>query len=429
VVRERGREGSDDPRASEWSRGYCGRMPWDDADYEEPAKHIAKVRELGRTDSDQSGIGGRAEPDPPSYPGQSDLEVGPDSERNCVMSELAPSGMDRPEEKPDFWRDPDAQAAEEDFNGCRNSFAESCERSQIEIQQEIDRYPDFVQLAPRKRPGVTHDRVIDKRESTVPNLEEIAPLTPAQVELVEQAITLVKESAKAQRLFQESDGNYQIASQPWFLVEFRNSDQSATDLAQILQSVRFPDVKEQRHKRLQGAVAKTAADDLVAAIWKVGKSPSGPPLVQVVNLLDDTSNKMQEAVRVPLQDVAGAGHVPDLVSLPSVDVAVTLLTTPMTEPIADLAHGLEVAGIIIAVATGMHPLLIACAKPLLREMLSNAISEAFEKLIEELLVSTDARQANDAIEKLRAMRAADTSGPEQATRRLSARDDARGSAF
>ena len=64
-------------------------------------------------------------------------------------------------------------------------------------------------------------------------------------------------------------------------------------------------------------------------------------------------------------DILGdaAGFPAPVVSL-GADVSATLLLKSALEPLESTVHMLEVVGIVLGLATGMHPLVITCVKHL-----------------------------------------------------------------
>jgi len=71
------------------------------------------------------------------------------------------------------------------------------------------------------------------------------------------------------------------------------------------------------------------------------------------------------------------------VSLASADVTATVLTKPVTKPIENLAHELEVVGIFVGLVTGLHPLTMICAKYLVHDKMADVLATTFQKLIDE----------------------------------------------
>lgn len=73
---------------------------------------------------------------------------------------------------------------------------------------------------------------------------------------------------------------------------------------------------------------------------------------------------------------------------PPVDIGAGIManfaTARITEPLEDAARICEVAGIALGLATGAHPLVIACGKRLAYGELGDVIAEGFEKIFDSV---------------------------------------------
>ena len=61
------------------------------------------------------------------------------------------------------------------------------------------------------------------------------------------------------------------------------------------------------------------------------------------------------------------------------EVAAAFMLEPVLRPVTQALHGLEVVGIVIALATGQPHLSILCAKPLLHDQVGSGLADAFER--------------------------------------------------
>ncbi len=62
-------------------------------------------------------------------------------------------------------------------------------------------------------------------------------------------------------------------------------------------------------------------------------------------------------------------------------ISANLVTEPLTTPLEDTARACEIAGIVIGLATGAHPLVIACAHRLAHNEAGQLLSKGFEQVL------------------------------------------------
>lgn len=100
-----------------------------------------------------------------------------------------------------------------------------------------------------------------------------------------------------------------------------------------------------------------------------------------MDAIEGASGGLQDAVGTPLRGAGGALGLSSGEAAFSAGVATNLILAPITGPLGEAATYIEVAGIIIGLATGAHPLVLACIKPLAHSQLEHALSQCFVKLI------------------------------------------------
>jgi hypothetical protein len=132
---------------------------------------------------------------------------------------------------------------------------------------------------------------------------------------------------------------------------------------------------------------KDAAGDYAASWvdgqWRVTwwQTVQSLPLSRAADVLDGSALWLRGMVEHPLADAASrAGAQGPLVDIGS-GITANFVTAPLTRPLEGAARVCEVAGIVIGLATGMHPLVIACAKRLAHDELQRGIARGFEQII------------------------------------------------
>jgi len=84
---------------------------------------------------------------------------------------------------------------------------------------------------------------------------------------------------------------------------------------------------------------------------------------------------------MPLESVGGAFGLSPGEAAFTAGVTTNIVLAPITPPLSKAASYIEVTGIIIGLATGAHPLVLACIKPLAHSQLEHALSQCFVDLI------------------------------------------------
>jgi hypothetical protein len=132
-------------------------------------------------------------------------------------------------------------------------------------------------------------------------------------------------------------------------------------------------------ERLNEALAESMADRIAEMTWKIDDGLSDGQVADLVASLPDRVKTIAQGKLDSLAQVAG---VPAPVALLGADVTATLVLSPVLKPVENGLHTLEIVGIVIGLVTGLHPLVIACAKHLAHDefgsMLTTAIKQAMK---------------------------------------------------
>jgi hypothetical protein len=127
-------------------------------------------------------------------------------------------------------------------------------------------------------------------------------------------------------------------------------------------------------ERLKETVAEVLAGRLEGMVWKTTDDLSED---QVAGLLAGLPEMVKTLGEKPL-DIPG--DPAPVVSL-GADVSATLLLKSALEPLESTVDMLEVVGIVLGLATGMHPLVITCVKHLAYDELGDVLTHAFEQIM------------------------------------------------
>jgi hypothetical protein len=134
--------------------------------------------------------------------------------------------------------------------------------------------------------------------------------------------------------------------------------------------------------------AKSAAADY-AASWVEGrwsvrwwKTAESFPLSRAADLLDGSAEWLRGLVEHPVADAASRAGVEGPIVPIGSGITANFVTVRLTAPLEGAARVCEVAGIVLGMATGMHPLVLACAKRLAHDELGKVLSRGFEQIID-----------------------------------------------
>ena len=143
-----------------------------------------------------------------------------------------------------------------------------------------------------------------------------------------------------------------------------------------------PDITPEQREQIQAAAADYAAswieDQLDATWWQ---TPQRLLLSQAADVLDGSAEWLRGLVEHSLSAAAStAGAAGPLVDI-GAGITANLVTEPLTAPLEDTAQACEITGIVIGLATGAHPLVIACAHRLAHDEAGHLLSKGFEQVL------------------------------------------------
>ena len=129
-------------------------------------------------------------------------------------------------------------------------------------------------------------------------------------------------------------------------------------------------------ERLKEALAESTADRIVEMVWKMDDSLSDG---QIADLAASLPDSVKTLVQGQLNNLArpGRGFSSPVASF-GADVTATLVLSPVLKPVED-GLPLEVVGIVTGLVTGLHPLVITCAKYLAHDELGSMLATAIKR--------------------------------------------------
>ena len=211
-------------------------------------------------------------------------------------------------------------------------------------------------------------------------------------------VTCYERRTKRRRSFsQEEETAYEL----WIVVETRPAEPGMSDPELVLQQIRAADVTKRLVEGYKEAAATTAAGYVEGAIWRAWKTPDDLFPVQAINFLDGVSENLHVAIQDALSYLGAEAGFPAPINLVSANITATMLTKPLAEPMEGLSRGLEVTGILLGLVTGLHPLVITCAKYLIHGEMGDALASLFGQL-EEALTTPEALQEERPIDAMEA---------------------------
>lgn len=167
----------------------------------------------------------------------------------------------------------------------------------------------------------------------------------------------------------------------WVLILFwpAPGGQETTDLEYVRRAARELRLGE----RLRDAIADTAADDAVSMFFGVWSDADGLSYLEAVDAVSEIPEALKDQFGQSVADLA-PNAVPVSVSVFAGDVAATLILKPLTQPIGKLVRIAEMAGLVIGLLTGFHPLAVACAKRLAVGSLASGLADGLNQALTDL---------------------------------------------
>lgn len=219
--------------------------------------------------------------------------------------------------------------------------------------------------------------------------------------------------------------------QLWIVTEIRPAGPDEADPGPVLQTI-YADDSKRLGERLKDASAKSAANSIEGAIWKVWQTSDNLTLDQALNFINSVSDSLHGAVQGSLESLADATSVPVPLNLAGTEVIATLLTEPIEEPIEHIKHGLELTGIFLGLLTGLYPLVMTCAKYLIHDEINGKLAEALKSALDTAfrgLARAFGVEAHSVEEAAADVQAAESMSAVQRARRLEAAHNRLGISF
>jgi hypothetical protein len=198
----------------------------------------------------------------------------------------------------------------------------------------------------------------------------------------------------------------EITDQVWLVIEMRPADEACSCPEAELNPALSATGSETFDEQLREAVAEGLADRVEQGFWEIDDLSKDQLASLVANLPDLVKSLAAE----PLARLASAAGAPAPAAAFGADVSATLLLKPVLEPVERLVHAFEVAGIVIGLMTGLHPLTVICAKHLAHDELGSALAA----LPKGLMTPADARGPRSKLATVRSF--ADENEPGRTTR-------------
>jgi len=135
------------------------------------------------------------------------------------------------------------------------------------------------------------------------------------------------------------------------------------------------------------ALRAAAADYIAAQVentldiswWETSESF---PLSDAADVLNSSAEWLRSLAERPLAAAAQAVGVGGPVVPIWAGITAQLATARLTAPLENAARICEIVGVLVGVATGMHPLVVACANRLAHDELVNALAGVFERALD-----------------------------------------------
>lgn len=121
-------------------------------------------------------------------------------------------------------------------------------------------------------------------------------------------------------------------------------------------------------------------DPLFAAATERWESEAFPE-TQAAGLIDGASAQLETAFDTPLKGLGAALGLSSGEAAAVAGISSNLILAPITGPLGEAASFIEIAGIVVGLATGAHVLVLACAKPLLHSQVERVLSRSIADLL------------------------------------------------
>ena len=155
-----------------------------------------------------------------------------------------------------------------------------------------------------------------------------------------------------------------------------------------------PGISADRRKEIEDAASDYAAswiEGQFGVTW--WQTPQHLVLSQAADVLNGSAEWLCGLVKDPLADaastIAAAGPLVDI----GAGITANLATEPLTAPLEGAARACEIAGIVIGLATGTPPLVMACAHRLAHDETGRLLSRGFKQVITSIGADRDRKAA------------------------------------
>lgn len=143
------------------------------------------------------------------------------------------------------------------------------------------------------------------------------------------------------------------------------------------------------HERLREAIAAYAADHVAEKTWPRDLLLANVRIADDADKLTNTENWVRDLVAGPLRDAANSAGMPGPLAAVGTGILANFVTRDITEPIAETAKIINAAAFIVGLATGMHPLVVACGERWARSTITGFMQKAMGEVIETVAATND----------------------------------------
>ena len=147
--------------------------------------------------------------------------------------------------------------------------------------------------------------------------------------------------------------------------------------------------------KLKEAAADYAGNRVVNAVWR-GRSVAAwrwPSIANAAEAVNTAADWLGNLVEHPIDSLSTSVGAPGSLAAAGAGVIATYVLHPITEELDEAAKIIEVVGIIIGLATGLHPLVLACVKPLAHSEIAELVADGLNHAMSPPEAHSGARPA------------------------------------
>ena len=132
---------------------------------------------------------------------------------------------------------------------------------------------------------------------------------------------------------------------------------------------------------LKKAAADYAGDRAANAMWSADdwQGTDGLCIDEAAEALNQSADWLRSLLERPVGGLAAGIGAPGPLAEAGAGVVATFVTAPITKPMGDTAKIIEIVGVVVGFLTGLHPLVLACAKPLAHNQIAELVAKGLEK--------------------------------------------------